>query len=52
MSKIEEANNMLGKIRGKKFVKKHPFISEEKAEDFIESVGFTMLGSSSFLKED
>lgn len=52
MSKVEKANKYLGKIRGKKFVKKHPFTSEEKAEDFIDSVGFTMLGASKFLEED
>ncbi len=52
MSKIEEANNILDKIRGKDYVKKNPFISEKKAEDFIDSVGFTMLGASSFCEED
>lgn len=52
MSKIEEANNILEKIRGKKFVKKNPFTSEEKAKDFIDSVGFTTLGASSFCEED
>ena len=52
MSKVEEANNILEKIRGKDFVKENPFVSEEKAEDFIDSVGFTMLGASSFCRED
>lgn len=52
MSKIEEASNILEKIRGKKFIKKNHFTSKEKAEDFIDSVRFTMLGASKFLEED
>ena len=49
---IEEANKYLEKIRGKKYVKKHPFTSEEKAEDFLESLAFTMLGAPTFCEED
>lgn len=52
MSKIEEANKYLEKIRGKEFIKENPFTSEEKAEDFLESLAFTLLGAPSFLKED
>ncbi len=52
MSKIEEANKYLGKIRGKKFVKKNPFTSEEKADHFLELLPFTMLGAPKFCEED
>ncbi len=52
MSKVEEANNILEKIRGEDYIKENPFASEEEAEDFIDSVGFTMLGASKFCEED
>ncbi|KKM66409.1 hypothetical protein LCGC14_1481480 [marine sediment metagenome] len=50
MSKIEEASNILEKIRGKEFVKNNPFTSEKEAQRFIETEKCFLLSLSEFEK--
>lgn len=50
MSKIEEANKILEKIRGKDFVKENPFISEIEAKRFIETEKIFLLSLPEFEK--
>ncbi|KKM01163.1 hypothetical protein LCGC14_1797170 [marine sediment metagenome] len=52
MSKIEEANNILGKIRGKEFVENNPFESEEEADIFLEGLTCTLLSSDVYLERE
>ena len=50
ISTIEKANIILEKIRGKKFVKDNPFISEIEAERFIETEKIFLLSLPEFKK--
>jgi len=52
MSKIKEANEILEKIRGKKFRERHLIKSEQDAELFIEDLESVLIGASKFLEED